>query len=113
MTFLLAVDPEMAYQRIEARGNDHEELAYLSAADAAYRSLPEYADFVVVDANGSPDEVTAALLAHLVPPAGRPAAAGSPRTCRRPAAPAAARRAAGRRSGRRVAAAAGAAQARP
>jgi dTMP kinase len=71
VTFLLAVDPAVAYDRIEARGYDHEEMDHLTAAAAAYRSLPEYGDFVVIDANGSPAEVAAAVRAHLpaTPPA--------------------------------------------
>jgi dTMP kinase len=68
VTFLLAVDPEVAYERIEARGYDHEEMEFLYAAAAAYRSLPEYRDFVVIDANGTPDEVAAAVRAHLPEP---------------------------------------------
>jgi dTMP kinase len=55
----------VAYDRIEARGYDHEEMSYLTAAAAAYRSLPEYGDFVVIDANGSPAEVSAAIRARL------------------------------------------------
>ncbi|WP_199515430.1 dTMP kinase [Nucisporomicrobium flavum] len=69
VTFLLDVDPEVAYDRIERRGYDHEEMSYLRAAAAAYRALPEYADFVVIDANVSPEQVQAALLAHLCAPA--------------------------------------------
>lgn len=65
ITFLLSVDPARAYERIEARGTDHERLTYLLAADAAYRSLPERPSFVIIDANGTPDEVTDALAAHL------------------------------------------------
>ncbi|MFF5084341.1 dTMP kinase [Actinoplanes sp. NPDC000266] len=65
VTFLLAVDPAVAQRRIDARGYDHESMAYLTAADAAYRSLPEFASFVVIDANGTPDEVSAALHAAL------------------------------------------------
>lgn len=65
VTILLAVDPEVAYERIETRGYDHEEMTYLYAATAAYRSLPEYRDFVVVDANGTPDQVNAAIRAQL------------------------------------------------
>ncbi|MDG4820390.1 dTMP kinase [Asanoa sp. WMMD1127] len=67
VTVLLAVDPRDAYRRIEARGTDHESLAYLSAADAAFRSLPESPRFLVVDAGGAPDEVTTAVLAALRP----------------------------------------------
>lgn len=92
VTFLLEVDPAVAYDRIERRGYDHEEMSYLRAAAAAYRSLPEHGTFVVIDANGTPEQVQAALLAHLaiplpaggpteaeVPPAGRPTDADIPR----------------------------------
>ena len=65
VTFLLAVDPAVAYDRIERRGYDHEEMAYLRAATAAYEALPEYGSFVIVDANGSPEQVQQALLEHL------------------------------------------------
>ena len=64
MTFLLAVDPVIAQDRIESRGYDHEELDFLHAAAAAYRSLPEYGDFVVIDANGTPAEVAETLRAE-------------------------------------------------
>jgi dTMP kinase len=73
VTFLLAVDPAVAYARIEARGTDHEEMDYLRAADAAYRSLPEFSRFVVIDANGTPDQVAASLRAHFPQPASLPA----------------------------------------
>jgi dTMP kinase len=66
VTFLLAVDPAVAYQRIESRGYDHEELSFLRAAAAAYRSLPEYEDFVVIDANGNPAEVADTVLGAAV-----------------------------------------------
>ncbi|SBT46496.1 thymidylate kinase [Micromonospora auratinigra] len=65
VTFLLAVDPAEAYRRIERRGTDHESMQWLTAAATAYRTLPEYAGFVVVDANGSPDEVSRRIRAHL------------------------------------------------
>jgi thymidylate kinase len=63
LTCFLAVSPGQAYARIEARGTDHEDLAYLEAADAAYRALPEAGRFVVIDANRSPDDVQHALRA--------------------------------------------------
>jgi dTMP kinase len=69
VTFLLAVDPQVAHDRIEARGYDHESTGYLAAAAAAYRSLPEYDTFVVIDANGTPDEVAAEIRARLPLPA--------------------------------------------
>jgi dTMP kinase len=73
VTFLLTVDPAVAYDRIEARGYDHEEMAYLHAASAAYRSLPEHEHFVTVDANGTPDQVSATLHAELTAWQRRPA----------------------------------------
>jgi dTMP kinase len=57
----LAVTPARAHHRVTLRGTDSEELSYLTAADAAYRSLPEAASFAVIDADGSPEEVRAAL----------------------------------------------------
>jgi dTMP kinase len=65
VTFLLSVDPQTAHDRVEARGYDHETIPHLTASIAAYHSLPEYADFVVIDANGTPDEVAAAIRARL------------------------------------------------
>ncbi|MEU2614685.1 dTMP kinase [Micromonospora sp. NPDC007271] len=65
VTFLLTVDPAEAYRRIERRGTDHESMRWLTDAATAYRALPEYASFVVVDANGSPDEVSRRIRAHL------------------------------------------------
>lgn len=65
ITFLLAVDPAEAYRRIELRGTDHESMHYLTAADVAYRLLPEYPTFMVIDANRTPDEVTREIRAHL------------------------------------------------
>jgi dTMP kinase len=65
LTLLLAVDPQVAHDRIEARGYDHESLDYLAGAQAAYRSLPEFPGMVEIDANGTPVEVAAAILAAL------------------------------------------------
>ncbi|MFI5891197.1 dTMP kinase [Actinoplanes sp. NPDC051513] len=69
VTFLLVVDPQIAHDRIEARGYDHESTEYLAGAAAAYRSLPEYDSFVVIDANGTPGQVAAAIRARLPLPA--------------------------------------------
>lgn len=57
----LATSPVVARDRVTARGIDTEELAHLRALDAAYRALPEFGTFVVVDGDGDPDEVAAAL----------------------------------------------------
>lgn len=55
------VDPRCAHQRIRARGTDHEELADLEAFRTAYGSLPEFDDFMRVDANGTPEDTLAQL----------------------------------------------------
>jgi dTMP kinase len=65
VTVLLTVDPHTAQHRIDTRGYDHETLDYLTASAAAYRSLPEFNGFVVVDGNGAPDEVAAAIRSAL------------------------------------------------
>jgi dTMP kinase len=65
VTFFMAVDPVVAQERIVRRGTDHESLDYLVAADRAYRSLPEFADFVVIDANGTPEEIQTEIRARL------------------------------------------------
>ena len=65
LTFLLAVDPAVAYDRIETRAYDHEEMSYLTAAAAAYRELPEAGSFVVIDADDTPDRVLASLLREI------------------------------------------------
>jgi dTMP kinase len=65
VTFLLTVDPAEAYRRIEQRGTDHETMGWLTAADTAYRALPEYPSFVLVDAGRPAEEVTRQIQAHL------------------------------------------------
>ncbi|PWU45940.1 thymidylate kinase [Micromonospora globispora] len=57
----LATSPAVAQRRVLARGIDTEELGHLRALDAAYRALPEFGSFVVVDGDGGPGEVAAAL----------------------------------------------------
>jgi thymidylate kinase len=76
ITFLLAVEPTEAFRRIELRGTDHEDLRYLAAAQDAYRALPEYAGFAVVDANPSPDRVASAIFDRVPALAERLRAAG-------------------------------------
>jgi dTMP kinase len=56
-----AVPPADAVERVALRGKDREELAHLVAYDAAYRALPEFATFEVLDASRSIDEVQAEL----------------------------------------------------
>ncbi|WP_104137600.1 AAA family ATPase [Arthrobacter sp. ZGTC131] len=57
----LDVSPERAHERIVARGTDEESLDDLRALRDAYRSLPEYTDFVKIDADAPPAEVLARL----------------------------------------------------
>ena len=47
----LELDPAEAHRRITARGTDRESLADLTAFHAAYRELPEYAEFIKMDAS--------------------------------------------------------------
>jgi dTMP kinase len=61
VTYFLAVTPQVAQERIAARGTDFEDLAFLEAADTAYRGLPEFDTFTVVDASGTPDAVAAQI----------------------------------------------------
>lgn len=72
VTFFLAVDPEVAQERIEQRGYDTETMEYLRAADDAYRALPEFSRFVVIDANGTPEQVTKAIRAEIEAGQARP-----------------------------------------
>ena len=65
VTFMLVVDPAVAYDRIEAAWVRPRDDGLPDAATAAYRALPEYGTFVTVDASGEPDEVSAAIQAHL------------------------------------------------
>lgn len=57
----LDVSPERALERIMSRGTDEESLDDLRALRDAYRSLPEYTDFVKIDADAPPAEVLARL----------------------------------------------------
>jgi len=61
LTVHFDVDPRVAHQRVMARGTDTETLSDLLAFRDAYRSLPELAGSVVVDANGTPEEVLARM----------------------------------------------------
>ncbi len=57
----LDVEPQLAHQRIVARGTDAETLEDLVALRDAYRSMPEYPGFVQLDADCPPEEVVARL----------------------------------------------------
>lgn len=55
------IDPEQAHRRVLARGTDSETLQELSALDAAYRSLPDFAGFTEISAGSAPGHVLAQL----------------------------------------------------
>lgn len=63
--FHLELDPAEAHRRITARGTDRESLADLTAFHAAYRELPEYADFIKVDASAPATHLAEQLAALL------------------------------------------------
>jgi dTMP kinase len=70
-TFFAEVTPAIAQQRIADRGYDWESVEYLSALDSAYRSLPEFGGFEMLDADPPLEEVKRRLRAAV----GRAAAA--------------------------------------
>jgi dTMP kinase len=53
----LEADPAKAHARIITRGTDEESLADLVSFRDGYRSLPEFEEFVEIDADASPEEV--------------------------------------------------------
>lgn len=61
VTCYLTVPPDEAARRVQARGRDVEDPAYLAAFAAAYRSLPEFADFTVCDASADAESVASSL----------------------------------------------------
>ncbi|MDQ8044819.1 MAG: hypothetical protein AAGC46_09250 [Solirubrobacteraceae bacterium] len=71
LVVFLAVDVAQAQERVELRGYDREELAYLEAFAAAYASLPESEAFVALDASGSIDEVHERIHGIIAPLLGR------------------------------------------
>jgi dTMP kinase len=59
VTLYVAASPEIAAARLATRGGSAKTLEFLQAFDGAYRSLPEAADFVIVDGSGTPDDIFA------------------------------------------------------
>jgi dTMP kinase len=57
----LVITPEQAHERVLARGTDAETLEELESFRAAYQSIPEYAGFTELAADGTPDEVLSKL----------------------------------------------------
>lgn len=70
----LVITPEQAHQRILARGTDAETLEELDSFRAAYRAIPEYAQFTELEADGTPDEVLAKLTLAIADAGGAPGA---------------------------------------
>lgn len=61
LTIFLDVEPDLALQRIRARGTDEESPEYLHAFRAGYYALPEAAGFVHVNGNPVPSTVQKSL----------------------------------------------------
>ncbi len=74
LVVFLDIAPASARERLVVRGRDVDDLEWLEAADAAYRSLPEWPTFTVVDADRPVDDVLADLRALIGSTAGGPAA---------------------------------------
>ncbi|WP_299168905.1 dTMP kinase [uncultured Arthrobacter sp.] len=76
----LDVDPRAALARITSRNTDMESLEFLTALDAAYRQLPGFETYALVDANGTAAEIAAALwtqIASRLLPSGPPLSAAA------------------------------------
>lgn len=67
LTVYVAVAPDIAALRLEARGGGLKSPAFLQSFDDSYKSLPESRNFLVIDGNRTPDEMfadTCAMLAR-------------------------------------------------
>lgn len=64
---LIDVPAELAYQRIVARGEDHEAMDYLLAARSAYLELAHRRGWHVIDGSGSPRRVADAVARAALP----------------------------------------------
>lgn len=58
---LLETTPQIAAHRVELRGKDREDTAYLARLERAYHALPEFGDFTVIDASGTIEDVQRSL----------------------------------------------------
>lgn len=65
ITFFMDVPPGIAHARLQARGSSPDSIEFLTAFDAAYRALPEFESFVLIDGTRTPDETIAAVCAEL------------------------------------------------
>jgi dTMP kinase len=70
----LVITPEQAHERVLARGTDAETLEELDLFRAAYQSIPEYARFTELEADGTPDDVLAKLTLAIADAGGTSAA---------------------------------------
>ena len=71
---LLDAEPELAWQRIEHRGEDSETMGYLRTARAAYLELASEHGWLVLDASRSAAELAAELAGIIQEPSQRAAA---------------------------------------
>lgn len=63
--FYFDVDPEIAHARIDSRATDRETLEHLGAFDRAYKDLPQFPSFIVIDANPCAEQVVESILREL------------------------------------------------
>jgi dTMP kinase len=63
--FFVDTPPDVAFGRLDARGDSSNTLEFLTAFDHAYRTLPEAETYVRVDGSATPDAVLAEACAHL------------------------------------------------
>lgn len=63
LILFLDTPPPLAHRRLVERGKDVDELAWLMACDAAYRGLPEWGTFTVVDADRPEKELVEDVVA--------------------------------------------------
>ncbi|GAB3534822.1 dTMP kinase [Arthrobacter tecti] len=66
LVIYLSVEPHAAYARIASRATDEETLEFLASLDAAYRSLPDFGTFVVLDGNGSLEDTSKKVVTQVL-----------------------------------------------
>ncbi|WP_019483323.1 dTMP kinase [Arthrobacter sp. TB 23] len=63
--FYFDIDPEIAHARIDGRATDQETLEHLGAFDRAYKGLPQFPSFIVIDATQSAEQIVENILREL------------------------------------------------
>lgn len=63
--FFVDTPPQVAFGRLDARGDASNTLEFLVAFDRAYRELPEAESYVRIDGTGTPDELFDQACSHL------------------------------------------------